>query len=320
MYTLVLTHDIDCLSLKEFPWMHKTLWGFSYHCLKAAVSPRGIRYSLRQRAMLVWDCVSMPLIKLGLRNDPWAESFALMIATERRLGVRSTLYFLPFPNRAGVTPLGTEAPANRSIYYDVRKEGAMIRALERDGWEIGVHGIDAYWDDTAARQEKQVIEEILGHDKIGIRMHWLYSRDQATWKLLSRTGYAYDATLGWNQAVGFPGGHYTPFRPIDGEPFMLLPLNIQDQALFQEMKLSEEEAWVKASEVIAKANAHDAVVTLLWHNNSFVAPAHWGAMYERIIRQAQADGARIIRAIDAVTDTVDESATAAALKHHGRRG
>ncbi len=294
MYTLVLTHDIDYLSLREIPWSCRTLWGFSYRCLKAAVSGRRFRFDMLRRLRLAWDGISMPLIKLGLRSDPWAASLDEMVAMERRFGVRSTLFFIPFPNMPGIAPTGGDAPLNRAAFYAVRDHAERIRELEADGWEIGVHGIDAFRTAESAEREKREIETILGHNDIGIRMHWLYSKDEASWEILRRAGYRYDATYGWNEKVGFPGGHFFPFMPFEGDAFAQLPLNIQDQGL------SEDEAWLKVLRMLNTANAHDGVVTLLWHNYSYAPPFLWGGLYERIVRQALVDGARIVRAMDAV--------------------
>jgi peptidoglycan/xylan/chitin deacetylase (PgdA/CDA1 family) len=302
MYTLVLTHDIDYLSLKEIPWSCKTLWGFSYRCLKAAVSFSQFRYSIGQRVELLWNGISMPLVKFGLRDDPWESSLDSIIEMEKRLGVKSTFFFLPFPNLPGITPAGQVAPANRSAFYKVTDYKERIQSLELEGWEIGVHGIDAYRIESSAVREKMEIEGILGHNDIGIRMHWLYTSVAETWQILARAGYRYDSTLGWNEEVGFPDGHFTPFRPFKDQPFTLLPLNIQDQALFEGLKLSDDAAWEKICVILSEAKTHDGVVTVLWHNYSFITPMLWGSTYERIIRQAQADGAQILRAIDAVNN------------------
>ncbi|HLP16698.1 MAG TPA: hypothetical protein VK470_10595, partial [Bacteroidota bacterium] len=202
MYTLVLTHDIDYLSLKEIPWFCRTLWGFSYRCFLAAFTSKLGTRSFRRRARVLWDGISMPLIKLGWRSDPWASSLEQMIEIEKHLGVRSTIYFLPFPNQPGSTPAGMAAPYNRTSFYDVGDHSEMLRLLESEGWEIGLHGINAYWDESSALEEKGKIEEILGHDNIGIRMHWLYYNHEQTWSLLSRVGFRYDATHGWNEKVG----------------------------------------------------------------------------------------------------------------------
>jgi hypothetical protein len=128
-------------------------------------------------------------------------------------------------------------------------------------------------------------------------MHWLY-RTPGMWKHLDEAGYSYDATFGWNDRVGFPGGKYIPFESEGAKTLMVLPLNIQDGALLERehRNLSADKAWQKIETVLDEAKAKKAVVTVLWHNNSFVAPRFWGEIYEQIIQQAKADGARILTA------------------------
>jgi peptidoglycan/xylan/chitin deacetylase (PgdA/CDA1 family) len=304
-YTLVLTHDIDVMSLQELPWLCLTLWGFSYRCLMAAFFRGVMKLTIRQRLQAFWYGISMPLIKLGLVRDPWKSSLDLLLDMERRLGVRSTLYFLPFPNIRGTTVSGEPAPANRSIFYSVKEHREQIRALEAEGWEIGVHGIDAHWSAEAAERERHEITAVLGHDHLGIRMHWLYHKGRETFEILSKAGYVYDATPGWNDKVGFPEERFQPYAPINGDPFQVLPLNIQDCAMFEELRLSEDEAWNETTAILKKAALHHAVITVLWHNDSFALPRFWGSFYERLIKQAREDGARIVRAIDIVR-TEDE--------------
>jgi len=301
-YTLVLTHDIDVLSLTELPLLGRTFWGFAYRCL--IVNLRRV-LSQRLRPIEYLDSLKhvmlLSLIKLGLAKDPWQESFQIMLDIEKRYGVRSTLFFIPFPRRPGHTPEGKTASGNRAAHYRLEEYKSMLQQLEQEGWEVGVHGLDAYLDPESAKAELEAVRELIsGKDKIGIRMHWLYHRGEETWKVLDKAGYAYDATFGWNDRIGFPGGQYRPFKPEEICNLVVLPLNIQDGTLLGEWHqfLGNEEAWQQVQQVLREAKERNAVVTVLWHNNSFVAPRYWGWLYERIIQIAQEDGAYICRGID----------------------
>jgi peptidoglycan/xylan/chitin deacetylase (PgdA/CDA1 family) len=239
-----------------------------------------------------------------MAKDPWWESFCIMLEIEKRYGVRSTLFFIPFPRRPGHTPKGKRAPNNRAAYYELEDYRSLLQQLERDGWEVGIHGIDAYRELESAKAELEAIRRLLpGKNRMGIRMHWLYHLGNKTWKILEAAGYAYDATFGWNDRVGFPGGQYRPFIPKEIS-LVVLPLNIQDGALLGEWHqfLEKHEAWQRAEQVLTEAKEVGAVVTVLWHNNSFAAPRYWGWLYERILQRAKKDGACICRASDVVFD------------------
>lgn len=301
-YILVLTHDIDVLSLKELPLAGKTFWGFVYRCLIVNLR-RLLTQRIRFREYLdsLKYVMLLPLIKLGLAKDPWQVSLQVMLEIEKRYGVRSTLFFIPFPRRPGHTPEGKPASINRAAHYKLGKYKEMLQQFEQEGWEVGVHGIDAYLSLESAKAELEALKKSLPEkDKVGIRTHWLYHRGGETWKVLDKAGYTYDATFGWNDRVGFPDGRYGPFKPDGLRNLVVLPLNIQDGALLGEWHqfLGNEEAWQQVQQVLREAKERNAVVTVLWHNNSFVAPRYWGWLYEKIIQKAQEDGAYICRGID----------------------
>jgi peptidoglycan/xylan/chitin deacetylase (PgdA/CDA1 family) len=246
-----------------------------------------------------------PFIKLGWVTDPWKESLRVMLDIENKYGIRSTLFFIPYPKRPGYKPDGFPAPRNRAAYYNLYEYKTLLLTLEENGWEVGIHGIDAYRDIESATNELSIFKELLSNkNNFGIRMHWLYHRGEETWKILDEVGYAYDATYGWNDKIGYPGNRYYPFIPECAKGLVVLPLNIQDGALLSEQyqNLSNREAWDKVKKVFEEAKVKKAVITILWHNNSFVAPRYWGWLYERIIEQAKSDGARIMRAIDLINE------------------
>jgi peptidoglycan/xylan/chitin deacetylase (PgdA/CDA1 family) len=302
-YTLVATHDLDLMSVRELPWNGRTLWGVMYRGLVLNLW-KTLNRRIGLRAWLAGLRVAglVPLVKARMAPDPFASANHYMIELEKRLGVRSTIYVMPFKNQPGHDSRGFAAPANRACFYDVAAHAAWLRALADDGWEIGVHGIDSHLDTHKARIEKQAVERILGRDVAGIRMHWLYHRGEATYQCLSEAGYLYDATLGWNSAVGWPDGKYKPFHVRGG--LWVLPLNIQDGSLLSDSRLGprSEAAAAQVRRILDEARVRRAVVTILWHNQSFSAPRCWGEVYEWIIRQARSDGARIMTAREVIEE------------------
>jgi peptidoglycan/xylan/chitin deacetylase (PgdA/CDA1 family) len=302
-YTLVPTHDLDVMSVRELPWNGRTLWGVIYRGFALNLW-KTLNRRIRLRAWLAGVRVAslIPLIKVRMAADPFASANHYMIELERRLGIRSTIYVMPFKNRPGHDSRGSAAPANRACFYDLAAHTAWFRALASDGWEIGVHGIDSHLDPHTARIEKHAVETMLGREVAGIRMHWLYHRGESTYQVLREAGYLYDATLGWNDAVGWPGEQYQPFRVHSG--LWVLPLNIQDGGLLSDSRLGPPPgaAAAQVRKILDEAYARRAVVTILWHNQSFSAPRCWGEVYEWIIGQARADGARIMTAREVIEE------------------
>ena len=301
-YWLVLTHDIDIMSLRELPITGRTFWGFAYRCFSANTYRFVKRHiSLNQYLDSLRTFFAIPLIKLGLARDPLEESLQIMLGLEKTHDVRSTLYFATRAKYAGHRPNGDRAPFKRRINYELSNYRDLLIQLEKEGWEVGVHGIDAYRSLSDAEYEIQALRDLLQKkDKIGIRMHFLYYKYEDTWEILDQAGYCYDATLGWNDRIGYPGGYYRPFKPDNVGNLTILPLNIQDSALLSYQELSLDEAWHQVESLLDEAIKNKAFVTILWHNNSFVVYRYWTELYKRILKRAQSDGAAIIRAIDAI--------------------
>jgi peptidoglycan/xylan/chitin deacetylase (PgdA/CDA1 family) len=302
-YILVLTHDADVLSLRELPWSSRTLWGVILRCLIGNVVRllRG-RISLSQYLRGLLPAALLPLVKSQILADPIEGSFRKMLEIERQHGVRSTLYFIPEANLPGTAPSGRAAPSHRAAYYSIQRMRQCLRQLESEGWEIGVHGVNAYCDLGAARRELQAVSGALGHNGLGHRSHWLYSKGRFSWELLRDAGYSYDASYGSNFHVGWPGGKRWPFRPFPDHPFAVLGLNIQDETLLHATRrnLSHQDAWRRISALMGDARRRGGVLTVLWHAHSFSAPRYWADTYEKIISQAKMDGVPIVPARKAI--------------------
>jgi peptidoglycan/xylan/chitin deacetylase (PgdA/CDA1 family) len=298
-YTIVLTHDVDFLSLRSYPLFSRVALSFVKECL-AGNLVRLFRRELAFRTYLrsfFWG-LGLPFIKLGIIRDPWEKSIDRIMNLERRYGVKSTFFFIPFKNQPGHLDIGQKAPQGRAAQYQLEDYKKMLISLEKQGWEVGVHGLNAHLATEEASRELRPFRDILSSKKRwGMRMHWLY-RSPRLESHLKNAGYYYDSTFGSNEAVGFPEGHEQPFQKDD---FWVLPMNIQDVTLLARWRknLPPKRAWAEIESLLDQAKIKRAVVTVLWHNNSFGPPRFWEDIYERILQKGGADGAGFKRAIDA---------------------
>ncbi|WP_407306586.1 hypothetical protein [Desulfosporosinus sp. SB140] len=305
-YTMTLTHDLDILSLKEMP-IARTFLGYFYRSsLVNWKRWRTGKVKTSEFTQTLWEMARTWAAKIGLGHDVWQRALPQLIDLEKRLGVRSSLYFMPFPRKPGIlphhnepsdlrNPARTEAPANRASFYDVAEQQTLLTRLEEEGWEAGVHGIDAWHSAQAARAEQRRISQLTGQNELGVRMHWLYFDTPASFQALEEGGFLYDATFGYNEVVGFRAGTLQPYHPLNCQALWELPLHIQDGALMGEehLNLNREEAFHQALPILAWAKRLGGAVSLLWHNQSFTAPRFWGEVYERLIEQGKQDGAWI---------------------------
>ena len=307
-YAMVLTHDIDILSLKEMP-IARTFLGYFYR--SSVLNWKRWRTGKVQTSeylRAIWEMARTWAAKAGIGQDVWQRALPRLIALEKRLGVRSSLYFMAFPDKPGILPehLRKEkekekdkdkesAPTNRASFYDVTRYKELLNSLEQEGWEAGVHGIDAWHDAQSARAEYGRVAKVTGQDEIGVRMHWLYFRSPDSFQALEEGGFQYDATFGFNEVVGFRAGTLQPYHPLNCHTLWELPLHIQDGALMGEeyFNLNREDAFHKAKPILDFALRFGGAVSLLWHNQSFTAPRFWGEVYERLVAQGKKDGAWI---------------------------
>jgi hypothetical protein len=278
-----LTHDIDFLSLRNHRF-DRTMCGFIW---RASVG--SLVSFLRGR--LPWHrlfrnfaaLLKLPWVHLRLCHDFW-------LPFERYLAVDkspATFFVVPFKNRPGRSPAGSTA-ASRATRYDAMDIVPWVKALQDRGCEIAVHGIDAWQDTALGRQELDRVRTVTGSSSAGVRMHWLYF-GSLSHQTIENAGFDYDATCGYNDAVGYRAGTAQPFRPLGVNQLLELPFQIQDTSLFypDRMNLSEKEAWDRCLPLLANALEYGGVITLSWHDRSLVPERLWGDFYRAFLEKVR---------------------------------
>jgi hypothetical protein len=293
-----LTHDVDFLGIRRHRW-DRTLAGF---LLRASIgSLAGLihgRRSLRQLGRNWIALLSLPLVYAGVLPDFW-------LPFDRYMSVdgdsRSTFFVIPFRDLPG---RGVDGPGHprRAVRYGAEEISPWLPELKSRGFEIGVHGIDAWGDPEAAASESQKIAELTGETELGVRMHWLYF-DASSFAVLDRAGFAYDASIGYNDAVGFRAGTAQVFRPLSAGRLLELPLIVQDSALFfpGRMGCSETEAFGLCDRILDWTEQLGGVSTLSWHERSLVPERQWDGTYRWLLSEVQRRGAYVAPARDVVS-------------------
>jgi peptidoglycan/xylan/chitin deacetylase (PgdA/CDA1 family) len=296
-FIVCLTHDIDFIRIRDHRFDH-TMWGFLYRAsigtLINVLNGRSTLADLYQN----WKAVlTVPFVYLGLAIDFWFK-FDRYMELEEKVGARSTFFFIPFKNRMGDKLTGKGAKM-RAAKYDVTDIQDTIKKLVNNGFEAGVHGIDAWHDPAGARAEKARITEASGQSDVGIRMHWLYY-NQDTHRILEEAGYTYDTTFGYNDAVGYRAGTTQIFKPISVNNILELPLNIQDTALFnpRHMSLTKAAAWHLVDDLISKTMVHGGVLTVLWHDRSLSPERLYEDFYIKLLDELKSKNVWFATAID----------------------
>jgi peptidoglycan/xylan/chitin deacetylase (PgdA/CDA1 family) len=264
--TIALSHDVD-RTHKSYQYITKSLGGFRSGHLK-----QGFYH----------------LFSLFLKNPYW--SFDRIIAIEKEYDVRSTFFFLEESKRFDFFKPPEWGLALGKYRFDKPKIAEMIRWLDQNGWEIGLHGsYNSYHSSELLSREKQKLESVVGHEILGIRQHFL-NVDEETWRLQYQAGFGYDASLGYTRDIGFKNDRYHPFFPLDGnDRFLVIPMAVMDECLMKKKNI--QNAYLDLLDVAEKNNA---VCVVNWHQRIFNEREYPGysRAYEEIIKEGKKRKAR----------------------------
>ena len=281
-FTTCLTHDIDFIGIRSHRFDH-TMFGFLYRSTVGAVRNFLQGKATVQRLLQTWRAaLSLPLVYLGWARDFW-EPFEWYLKVER--GLAATYFLIPFKRQAGDLVPGPHA-SRRATSYDVTDLRDWVTVLQKQGFELGVHGIDAWHSAEKGRAELTRVVEVSGQVATGVRMHWLL-QDSRTIGALEEAGFDYDSTAGYNETVGYRNGTAQVFRPLGARTLLELPMHIQDGALFfpGRLDLSDALAEKLCQPLIDNAIRSGGVLTLLWHDRSHGPERFWGDFYVRLLNR-----------------------------------
>ncbi len=294
-----LTHDVDSPSLREHGWNHTT-FGFLYRAVLGSVVSLLRRRISPGTLLRNWSAaLKAPFVQMGLAKDPW-RNFA---EEYRKLedGVPSTFFVIPFSNNPGKKSDG-QAPHFRAARYAARDIADVIQKLLQSGCEIGLHGIDAWFDSSDALHEIEEIQRLTGTRPSGGRMHWLYF-DPHTPVALENAGAAYDSTIGYNETVGYRAGTTQAYKPFAATELLELPLHAMDTALFYPayLGLSQAVATSVLQNLIDNAAHFGGCLTINWHDRSLAPERNWDTSYRCLLYELKARGAWFATAGQAIS-------------------
>jgi peptidoglycan/xylan/chitin deacetylase (PgdA/CDA1 family) len=293
-----LTHDVDHPSILQQKFDH-TLIGFVSRatvgsCIDVVLGRLSIGNAWRN-----WIATfRLPFVYLGLAKDFWRDFDDRYLEIEGDLP--STFFLIPRKDYAGKRPEGT-APSLRSVRYQASDLSDSISKLRAAGREIGLHGIDAWMDSDAGREELTSIRQLTGASETGVRMHWLYF-DENSPRVLEEAGAEYDSTVGYNVTVGYRAGTTQVFKPLSVKRLLELPLHAMDTALFylSYLALSPRKASARLCNLAGNVARHGGCFTINWHDRSLAAERLWGDFYRELLEDLKGRGAWFATASDAV--------------------
>lgn len=256
-FAVCLTHDVDRVKKTYQAITHFLMDGRAYHLTSI----------------------------FSTSNPYW--TFDKIMEIEEKHNVRSTFFFLNESKRLNLFKPSTYKLTLGRYNIHNQKIIEVIKKLNKDGWEIGVHGsYDSYQNKDLILREKNELEGILGKPVLGIRQHYLNLDIPNTWELQREVGFKYDSSFGFRNRIGFRGNKIRPFRPFDDE-FLEIPLTIMDGPLFKSSK-GIYTAWRKCENLLKYIEKKKGLLTVLWHTDRFNDREYPNQMrvYEKIIEES----------------------------------
>jgi len=257
-FAACLTHDIDSI----YPSWKYTLFTTA-------------KFALKLRPQKSLGRLICKIRKDNSQNPYW--NFKKILELEGRYGARSGFYF----KATSKDPAGW--------IYDIEDLRDELGTLIDMGWEVGLHGgFYSYNNPKELKREKEAMENTLGKEVIGIRMHYLRFDVPDSWRLLADLGFKYDTTFGYSDMPGFRNGMSHPFKPYDLRveeeiDILEIPLIVMDGSLF---KMPVDEAWTVIKDLIEITEKNKGVITILWHNTTLdeIFSGRWAKIYEKILQ------------------------------------
>ena len=264
---LVLSHDLD--------YLNKTL------SLRIKQSAFRIYNAIRHLSpRQIWNGTKF----FFTFQDYWY--FDYWASFEEAQNMRSTFFiYTKKKNKGIITWLFDPA-------YDISKNKKLqdkLNELKNRGFNIGLHGsFKSASNMDLMKEEKRLLEESLGFEVRTVRQHWLRYQENITPQIHEQL-FEEDATLGWNDQIGFRSGiasKYRHFNHSENRPFnhFEIPQVIMDSHIF-DYGFNNQESIIQQCHEILKTckqipNSH---ISISWHPRTYNKEYGWHKVYEKLV-------------------------------------
>ena len=258
-YFRIVKESYDEQSIKEIAAMGHEI---GYHYEDLSLCHGNYELAIKNFEINLWKLRRFyPVKTLCMHGSPLSKWDNRLLWQE--YNVKSTFFFLNESIKFNPFSISNWKLSVGRYNIESPKVVQIIQWLDKNGWEIGVHGsYNSYKNKELLLKEKKTLENIVGHEIIGVRQHYLNLNDQ-TWQLQQNCGFKYDSSFGYTASIGFKDNKITPFRPCQ-DNFIVFPLMIMDSCFMNTVN-----RWEKFSEIIQTVQRKDALLVMNWHQRVF---------------------------------------------------
>ncbi|MBF70842.1 MAG: hypothetical protein CL837_07930 [Crocinitomicaceae bacterium] len=255
-FAALISHDIDYLYKPK--WTLKTLLNQQFIALSKANFKKFI--------------LNFDNLKRRISSNLSIDN---ILRIHDKYGINSIFYFLALSKE------------EQDFNYNLNEISQFKDVLIKRGDQIGLHGgHKAYASRSKILQEKKYLESTFEIEVNSYRNHYLHFDISSTWKNLIHSGFKVDSTFGYSKVPGFRNGMCHPFTPYSLTESRFLdiveiPLMIMDTTLFKHLQLEGDNAFNLIKDIIDYVKSLNGVVTILWHNESFIGDSL--EIYEKVL-------------------------------------
>lgn len=219
-------------------------------------------------ALTKGNLVDRVKVSIGKKQDPYDTYNYIMEISAR---VKRIICF---------ALLGNYSKYNKNIHWRNDAYGSLIRGLNAAGG-MGLHpSYEAHLNSDILGEEIKRLEEIVGHEIVKSRQHFLRLRIPDSYELLIQQGIQRDFTMGYADEVGFRAGTSFPFyffnlRTNQATNLLVFPFAYMDGVLKDRMKLTPQESMVLVESLAMAVKSVGGVLMFIWHNSSINDLDEW---------------------------------------------
>jgi len=137
---------------------------------------------------------------------------------------------------------------------------------------VGLHpGYASADNPRLVTEEKERLEDIVGHEIIHVRQHFLRQFLPDTWKTYINCGLKHDYSIGYANQGGYKVGTCTPYQAFDAItqkslPLTLHPFAIMDTALWHHQNYNRNQVIEISNLLKSNQEQYHSSLSAVWHN------------------------------------------------------
>lgn len=225
-------------------------------------------------------------VQLGKEEDPYF-TFDYLDELHTRYELQPLYFFL----------VGQFGKYDKNISIQNQAFQKLIQQTAEQ-YEVGIHpSYQSNTDFKILKKELRSLELVTRNLIESSRQHFLKLEFPKTYQNLIKLGVKSDYSMGYASDVGFRASIAQPFYWFDlskneTTDLWIVPFQLMDVTLKNYLKLSPEQAIIKAKQIIENTKAVNGHLITLFHNNSFCEQEGWEgwkAVYEQILEMGRID-------------------------------